>query len=120
MTEGALAVLASRVDLFDALGEPQRLAIVIDLAISGRRRTVGEIAAGLPVDVSVVSRHLKVLRDAGAVEGERVGRRVLHWVDYGHLSSLLRDLADAIDACCPPGADVGPDRHGPREGPGRD
>lgn len=96
-----LLQLTESADLFSALGEPQRLSIVVDLAISGVPKTVSDIAAGQPTDISVVSRHLKILRDAGAVRAERRGRQVLHWVDYADLSALLRTVADAIDACCP-------------------
>lgn len=60
---------------------------------------MGEIAADVPVDMSVVSRHLAALREAGVLDAERAGRTVRYRVRYGTVAGLLRDLADAIDAC---------------------
>lgn len=114
---------------FRALADPNRVAILDDLAsCCGGSKTVGEVAAGLPTDLSVVSRHLGVLRDAGVLEAERQGRTVRYRVRYGALVTLLRSLADAIESCCPsedeiasgsrPGAsDVGQPRPGPAPKP---
>jgi DNA-binding transcriptional ArsR family regulator len=90
--------------LFKALCDPTRLAILADLAEAAGPRAVGQLAASRPVDVSVVSRHLGVLRDAGVVEATRRGKEVLYRVRYQGLSRSLRAVADAIDRCCPPGA----------------
>ncbi len=90
--------------LFKALGDPTRGAILVRLAESGRALTVTEAASCCPVDLSVVSRHLRVLRDAGIVEAERRGREILHRVRYSELVGLLRGLADALETCCPDGA----------------
>lgn len=62
---------------FAALGEPSRLDIVELL----RRRpfSVGDIADTLGIRQPQVSKHLKVLREAGVVEVEPVaGRRIYH------------------------------------------
>jgi|TARA_Y100000294_G_scaffold45547_1_gene42173 ArsR family transcriptional regulator len=88
--------------LFKALGDPTRVAILLTLAQSRDGLPVGEVAARSPVDVSVVSRHLAVLREAGIVECERQGKVVFYWVRYGALTASLRALADAIEQCCPP------------------
>ena len=93
--------------LFKALCDPTRLAILAGLAEAAGPRAVSQIAAGRPVDVSVVSRHLGVLRDAGVVEATRRGKEVLYQVRYQGLSRSLRACADAIDRCCPP---VAPDK----------
>ena len=87
--------------LFKALGDPTRVAMLLTLAQSRDGLPVGEVAARSPVDVSVVSRHLAVLREAGIVECERQGKVVFYWVRYGALTSSLRALADALDQCCP-------------------
>jgi DNA-binding transcriptional ArsR family regulator len=69
--------------------------------LSGCRRacTVGEIAACCPIDLSVVSRHLAALRDAGVISAEKRGREVYYRVEAASLAARLRALADAIDAC---------------------
>lgn len=90
-------------DLFRALGDASRVDILTWLARCREPVTVGEIATCCPLDVSVVSRHLAVLRDAGIVETRKEGRKVLVRLRFEHLSGLLRQIADAIDACCPPG-----------------
>ena len=63
-------------DPLDALGDPNRRAIV-ELLRAGER-SVGEIARGLPISRPAVSRHLRLLRDAGLVVGEPRGTRQLY------------------------------------------
>ena len=87
--------------LFRALGDPNRVALLSRLGESGRPTTVTEAAGCCPVDLSVVSRHLAVLRDAGVLRAAKQGREVRYTVAPG-LSTALRALADALDACCPP------------------
>jgi DNA-binding transcriptional ArsR family regulator len=61
---------------FDALGNPHRRAIVELLA--RRPRSVREIADTLPISRPAVSRHLRVLNEAGLVVDEPVGARRLY------------------------------------------
>jgi len=91
-------------ELFKALGEPNRLAILARLATADGPQGVGEVAGCCDVDLSVVSRHLHVLRDAGIVEAERQGRHVRYRVKVRELVGALRGLADALEACCPDGS----------------
>ncbi len=88
-------------DLFRALSDPNRLSILVQLA-AGKGSTVGAVASCCPVDLSVVSRHLRALKNAGVVEARKEGRKVFYSVRFGELSQRLRQIADAIDACCPP------------------
>ncbi len=89
--------------LFKALCDPTRLTILAELAQAAGPRSVGEIAAGLPVDVSVVSRHLALLRQAGVLAAERRGKAVYYGVRYAGLADTFRAIAGALEACCPPG-----------------
>lgn len=91
------------VDLFKALGDSTRVSILAGLAAGGRTQTVSEVAECCPVNVSVVSRHLKVLERAGVLESEKRGKEVFYHVRTGYLAMLLRRLADAIESCCPEG-----------------
>lgn len=86
---------------FKALCDPNRLAILARLAQCGRACTVGEIARCCPTDLSVVSRHLGILRDAGIVTATRKGRQVIYAVRFDVMISRLRQLADTVEACCP-------------------
>ena len=88
-------------ELFKALGDPNRIAILADLAQACAPRRVTEIATCCPIDLSVVSRHLRQLRQAGVVEAEKKGREVFYTVRDGELARVLRRMAAAIEACCP-------------------
>ncbi len=85
---------------FKALGDPNRVALLARLAVCGRPATVGEIACCLPIDLSVVSRHLAQLREAGILDCEKRGKEVFYFVRYQEVVSLLRSMADAIETCC--------------------
>jgi DNA-binding transcriptional ArsR family regulator len=55
------------VDVFEAVAEPNRRALLDELA--GGERTAGELVATLPgLTQPTVSRHLRVLREVGLVE----------------------------------------------------
>lgn len=60
----------------DALGDPMRRRILERL--SGQRVAVGDLAEGLPIGRPAVSRHLRVLTEAGLVEHTPRGTRNLY------------------------------------------
>jgi DNA-binding transcriptional ArsR family regulator len=69
-------------DPFDALGDPNRRAIV-ELLGTGER-SVREIADRLPISRPAVSRHLRLLKQAGlVVEEPRGTRRIYRLHDVG-------------------------------------
>jgi DNA-binding transcriptional ArsR family regulator len=69
-------------DPFDALGDPNRRAIVELLGAGGR--SVQELADALPISRPAVSRHLRLLKRAGLVQEEPVGtRRIYRLHDEG-------------------------------------
>ena len=69
-------------DPFEALGDPNRRAIVELLGSGGR--SVGELADALPISRPAVSRHLRLLKAAGLVEEEPQGtRRIYRLHDQG-------------------------------------
>ena len=85
---------------FRALSDPTRLALLVQLAGCRRPCTVSELAECCPVDVSVVSRHLAILRDAGLLDANRKGKQVHYAVRYDEVTGALRSVADAIESCC--------------------
>ncbi len=87
--------------LFKALSDPKRLSLLVRLAEEGEPRTVGEVAKGSGVHLSVVSRHLAILREAGIIRCDKRGKEVWCAVETGAMVQLLRGLADALEACCP-------------------
>jgi DNA-binding transcriptional ArsR family regulator len=94
--------------MFEALAEPTRRRILDQLR--DRPHTVGELVATLAVSQPNVSKHLRVLRDAGLVEAHKDAQRrvyelrpealaeVLAWVEpyrklwAGRLDALERHL----------------------------
>ncbi len=69
-------------DPFEALGDPQRRHILRVLAAGDR--SVQEIAKTLPISRPAVSRHLRLLRQAGLVADRPQGtRRIYHLQDQG-------------------------------------
>jgi DNA-binding transcriptional ArsR family regulator len=61
---------------FAALGEPSRLQIVE--LLRQRPLSVSDIVEALGIRQPQVSKHLRVLREAGIVAAEAVGRRRIH------------------------------------------
>jgi len=87
--------------LFKALSDPMRLSLLVRLAEEREPCTVGKVAKGSGIDMSVVSRHLALLRDAGIIRCEKQGKEVWCAVQTSFVAKVLRDLADALEACCP-------------------
>jgi len=77
---------------FDALGDPARLAILRRL--QQETRCVCELVPSLGMPQSLLSYHLRVLREAGLVEGYRRGRRI----EYRLRHEAIRDLAAELGA----------------------
>lgn len=81
--------------MFKALGDPIRLRLLSRITSApGGEVCVCDIT-GDDIDVSgpTISHHLKVLREAGLIEGERRGT----WVYYRPVSANLRRLGDLLD-----------------------
>ena len=85
--------------LFRALGDANRLTLLLRLAACGKPCTVSELNTCCPVDLSVVSRHLAILRDSGALESTRRGKEVYYRVRFETLVPLMRDIAAALEMC---------------------
>ena len=88
---------------YRALCDPSRIAIMTWLMAQRAPQNVSDVASGsgCGIDLSVVSRHLAILRGAGILESARQGKQVLYRVRTEWLVSTLRRLADAIEICCP-------------------
>ncbi|HEX5036877.1 MAG TPA: metalloregulator ArsR/SmtB family transcription factor [bacterium] len=87
-------------DFFKALCDPNRLKIFSWLLEKPGANAVGEVSECCDVDLSVVSRHLAVLKRAGIVKAERKGKEVRYDVDARSIVTALRGLADYIEGCC--------------------
>ena len=76
--DSAAAVLAR---VFKALGDPVRLRLVSLIgAHEGGEVCVCELTEAFDLSQPTISHHLKVLRDAGVIDGERRGTWVYYWL----------------------------------------
>lgn len=112
----AVAVIDPLSRVFSALGDPIRRDIVARLTDGDA--TVGELAQPYDVTVQAVSKHLKVLEDAGLVTRTRdAQRRPVHleaevfdlmtrWIEryrqqaeerYRRLDDVLRSMPDDVE-----------------------
>jgi DNA-binding transcriptional ArsR family regulator len=79
---------ATTTDAFNAVAEPRRRQI-LDL-LAGGERTVGDLVRVLELAQPQVSKHLRVLREVGAVDVREEGRRRLYRVN-GHALKPIHD-----------------------------
>jgi DNA-binding transcriptional ArsR family regulator len=81
--------------VFDALGEPVRRRI-LELLRDGPT-PVGQLAERLPVGRPAVSKHLRVLSDAGLIEHHSVGTRNLYVLAPDGMAAAQQWLARTWD-----------------------
>jgi ArsR family transcriptional regulator len=89
------------VQMLKALGNPVRFRIMATLA---ERRTciTQEIVETTPLAQSTVSQHLKVLREAGLIEGEVEGPATCYCIDEAGLRWLKGQIDGWLPDCCAP------------------
>jgi len=81
-------------ETFRLLGDPTRLRIL--LFCLGGPQAVGDIAENLDLSQTLVSHHLRLLRGARLVRGERRSRQVFYALSDKHVSDMLMDMASHI------------------------
>lgn len=106
----AVDVRRRRAAVLKAMGHPSRLAILE--AIAAGERCVGELRAVVGSDLSTVSRHLGVLKNAGIIADRKQGLQVFYSLRvpcvlnfFGCVDAVLgveRDEAEPAATCCPP------------------
>jgi DNA-binding transcriptional ArsR family regulator len=70
------ALFEARSRIIKSLAHPTRLFIVDEL--SRGRRCVNDLASLVEADISTVSKHLSILKNAGLVRDEKEGARVYY------------------------------------------
>jgi DNA-binding transcriptional ArsR family regulator len=83
-----MARAATTTDAFNAVAEPRRRQI-LDLLASGER-PVNDLVGLLGMSQPLVSKHLRVLREVGAVEVRDEGRRRMYRLN-GHALKPIHD-----------------------------
>ena len=79
-------------DAFEVLGAPPRRRILA--ALRRRPRSVNELVEALGAGQPAVSKHLKVLREAGLIEAERRGT----WIYYRSDTTVLNRISALLAA----------------------
>ena len=86
-----------------ALAHPARLRILDVLAARGTC-VCGEIVDVLPLAQATVSQHLKILKEAGLLQGTVEGPRSCYCLDAAAMGALRQALDDRLalleDGCC--------------------
>ena len=78
--------------VFIAMGDAHRQRILLTFE-RGERLNVGQIAEVSTLSRSAVSHHLKIMREAGVLGTEKVGKEVWFWVEREALLAALGDVA---------------------------
>ena len=81
--------------VFTALGDEHRQRILL-LFEPGERLNVGQIAEVSTLARSTVSHHLKILREAGVLQSEKIGKEVWFWIDRDWLLSVFDKVTTYI------------------------
>ena len=82
-------------DVFEAIAEPNRRRI-LDL-LRGGERPAGEVVEALAISQPGVSKHLKLLRDAGLVRVRAEGQRRLYSLEPRELAAVEAWLRPHVD-----------------------
>lgn len=76
-------------DLLRALANPHRVAIVGELATG--EQCVHELVDAVGISQPLLSQHLRTLRAARLVEGQRRGREIAYSLSDDHVAHIVRD-----------------------------
>jgi len=91
-------------EFLQALCEPSRAAILRALVLKGRS-DISTLSQELPIDRSVISRHLQTMEKVGIVLSEKEGRHTFYQVNGPTLIEELERLTDGLKQirpfCCP-------------------
>ena len=96
------AALKTRANVFAALGDETRLAVLAKL-LSGEPQSISRLTEGTQLTRQAVSKHLRVLEDAGVVRSARSGRETLFELEArsiddarAYLDRIARQWDDAL------------------------
>lgn len=86
--------LELRAKIFKALGHPSRLKMVESLF--ARERCVCELQAMVGSDISTVSKHLNILKEAGILRDERRGTNIYYSLKMKCVANFLGCVEDFV------------------------
>jgi ArsR family transcriptional regulator len=82
--------------VFTALGDEHRQRILLTFE-PGERLNVGSIVDVSTLSRATVSHHLKILREAGVLRSEKIGKEVWYWLDKAFLVGSLGAVRDYLE-----------------------
>ena len=95
------------VQMLKALGNPIRFRIMLTLA-ERQVCITQEIVETTPLAQSTVSQHLKVLREAGLIEGEFEGPATCYCLSQTGVRWMKEQIEGWLPGCCEPGTRIAP------------
>ena len=87
----AATTLAGSASVFAALGDETRLRLVGRLSDRGPL-SIAQLTAGFPITRQAITKHLRVMEDAGLVESSRDGRESVWRLEQRRLADAQRQL----------------------------
>jgi ArsR family transcriptional regulator, arsenate/arsenite/antimonite-responsive transcriptional repressor len=81
--------------IFVALGDAHRQRILL-MFEREERLNVGQIVSASTLSRTAVSHHLRVLREAGVLESEKVGKEVYFWPNAAAVRAALDAVRDYL------------------------
>jgi DNA-binding transcriptional ArsR family regulator len=85
----------ARAPIFAALGDQTRLSLVAKLS-RGRPSSISQLTAGSKLTRQAITKHLRVLKNAGIVRSVRTGRQSLFEFD----PEPIEEIKDYLDLVC--------------------
>ena len=82
-------------EVFSALGDEHRQRILLTFE-QNETLTAGQLAEVSTLARPTVSHHLKVLREAGVLNSEKIGKEVWFWIDRNRLLAVFGNVVDYI------------------------
>lgn len=87
------------IDFFKALASEKRQEIIIDIFLDGQSHSVTEVANRANIALSTCSTHLSILKRAGILLSEKVGKDVYYKGNKEYLVQIFTSLADRFKCC---------------------
>ncbi len=81
--------------IFAALGDPNRLMLVVKLS-DGQSRSIMRLTSDFSMSRQAVTKHLRILEQAGIVRSTRVGRES----QFIYVPEPINDLRSYLDTVC--------------------
>jgi DNA-binding transcriptional ArsR family regulator len=81
--------------VFVALGDEHRQRILLTFE-AGEKLNVGQIVEVSTLSRSAVSHHLKILREAGVLDSEKIGKEVWFWLNKKSIKESLQAVLDYL------------------------